>query len=111
MTNRISTHVLDTSTGRPAAGIPVSLQVLGEMDWRELGAGTTDSDGRVSDLGPDTLAAGDYRLEFSTGAHFAAAGTPSFFPSVTVEFRIAEEGHYHVPLLISPFAYSTYRGS
>lgn len=111
MTSRITTHVLDTSTGRPAAGIPVSLQVLGEMDWRELAAGATDGDGRISDLGPETLAAGNYRLEFSTEAHFAAADTPSFFPSVTVAFRIAAEGHYHVPLLISPFAYSTYRGS
>ena len=111
MTSRITTHVLDTSTGRPAAGIPVSLQVLGEMDWRELASGTTDRDGRISDLGPEDLTAGQYRLEFGTEAHFAAAGTPSFFPSVTVAFRIAEGGHYHVPLLISPFAYSTYRGS
>jgi len=111
MTSRITTHVLDTSTGKPAAGIPVSLQVLGEMEWEELGTATTDGDGRVSDLGPQALAAGSYRLEFATEAHFASAGTPSFFPSVTVTFTVEDQEHYHVPLLISPFAYSTYRGS
>lgn len=111
MTTRITTHVLDTSTGKPAPEIPVSLQVRGEIGWKELAAASTDGDGRITGLGPDTLPAGDYRLEFGTGAHFAAAGTPSFFPSVTVAFRITEAGHYHVPLLISPFAYSTYRGS
>ncbi|MGW9405060.1 hydroxyisourate hydrolase [Arthrobacter sp. NPDC055585] len=111
MTRRITTHVLDTSTGRPAAGVPVSLQILGELDWRELAAGTTDADGRITGLGPDNLPAGTYRLEFTTDAHFATAGTASFFPSVTVTFTVADQEHYHVPLLISPYAYSTYRGS
>ena len=111
MTSRITTHVLDTSTGHPAAGIPVSLQVRGDLEWEELGTATTDADGRVPVLGPQALAAGDYRLEFATGAYFAAADTPSFFPTVTVTFTVADQEHYHVPLLISPFAYSTYRGS
>ncbi|MSR99879.1 hydroxyisourate hydrolase [Arthrobacter sp. BL-252-APC-1A] len=111
MTSRITTHVLDTSTGQPASGIPVSLQVLGHLDWQELGTGTTDADGRISDLGPRDLPSGSYRLEFATETYFTAAGTPSFFPSVTVTFTVAEQEHYHVPLLISPFAYSTYRGS
>ncbi|GAA1907915.1 MULTISPECIES: hydroxyisourate hydrolase [Arthrobacter] len=111
MTSRITTHVLDTSTGRPAPGIPVSLQIRGDLDWEELGTGTTDADGRIPDLGPQDLPSGSYRLEFATETYFAAAGTPSFFPSVTVTFTVAEQEHYHVPLLISPFAYSTYRGS
>lgn len=111
MKSGITTHVLDTSTGRPAAGIPVSLLVLGDQDWQELAAGTTDRDGRISRLGPDSPAAGTYRLEFSTEAYFAAAGTPSFFTSVTVTFNAAAREHCHVPLLIGPFGYSTYRGS
>ncbi|MFJ2506711.1 hydroxyisourate hydrolase [Arthrobacter citreus] len=111
MTSRITTHVLDTSTGRPAPGIPVSLQIRGDLDWEELGTGTTDADGRIPDLGPQDLPSGSYRLEFATETYFAAAGTPSFFPSVTVTFTVAEQERYHVPLLISPFAYSTYRGS
>ncbi|MCC9192047.1 hydroxyisourate hydrolase [Arthrobacter sp. zg-Y916] len=112
MTSQITTHVLDTAAGRPAQGVHASLQVLGELDWRELAVGVTDSDGRITNLGPERLQGGTYRIEFATGPYFEASGTPSFFPSVALTFVVAETGeHYHVPLLLSPFAYSTYRGS
>jgi len=110
----ISTHVLDTALGRPAAGVAVTLEHLDAKRAATLaGFGTTDDDGRLRDLPPggQLLAVGEYRLRFDVGAYFAASGRESFYPSVTVEFRIAGEGHYHVPLLVSPFGYSTYRGS
>lgn len=112
MRSQITTHVLDTAAGQPAQGIPVSLQAEGEQGWQELATGATDADGRVTDLGPERLEAGTYRIEFSTAAYFETRGTPSFFPSVALTFNVSAAGeHYHVPLLISPFAYSTYRGS
>ena len=112
MKSQITTHVLDTAVGRPAQGIQVSLQAGGEQGWREIATGTTDADGRVTDLGPERLEAGVYRIDFATGAWFEASGTPSFFPSVSLTFNVTAPGeHYHVPLLLSPFAYSTYRGS
>ncbi|WP_312180290.1 hydroxyisourate hydrolase [Arthrobacter sp.] len=112
MKSQITTHVLDTAAGRPAQGIQVSLQTEGETGWQEIAAGTTDADGRVTELGPDRLEVGTYRIEFATGAWFEASGTPSFFPSISLTFNVTASGeHYHVPLLLSPFAYSTYRGS
>jgi len=105
----ISAHVLDAAAGRPAAGVSIRLEAAtGEL----LGAATTDDDGRVGDLGPDVLDAGTYRVVFGSGDYFAASGTPSFHPEVSVTFRTeAEQGHYHIPLLLSPYAYTTYRGS
>jgi 5-hydroxyisourate hydrolase len=106
----ITTHVLDTSRGRPAAGVPVRLEQAGTV----LGSGTTDADGRLRDLLPADapLAAGVYRLVFDTGAYFGAAGTEAFYPQVTIDFQVRDGAqHYHVPLLLSPFGYSTYRGS
>ena len=104
----LSSHVLDTSRGRPAAGVPVELSsVTGQV----LGAGETDADGRVTGLGGDGLPPGDYRLRFDTAAHFAGTGQSGFYPEVVVAFTIGDEQHYHVPLLLSPFGYSTYRGS
>ena len=95
----LSTQVLDTAAGRPAAGVPVALSgVNGEV----LAEATTDDDGRVASIGGD-LAPGDYRLRFETSG--------PFYPEVVVTFRIAADEHHHVPLLISPFGYSTYRGS
>lgn len=112
MKSQITTHILDTAAGRPAQGIPVSLQAQTAQGWEEIATGTTDADGRVTDLGPNRLEAGAYRIEFTTAPWYEAAGTPSFFPSVTLTFNVAGTGeHYHVPLLLSPFAYSTYRGS
>ncbi|MCY7379210.1 MAG: hydroxyisourate hydrolase [Gemmatimonadaceae bacterium] len=111
----ISTHVLDTALGKPAAGVAVKLErVNADGGVTIAGFGTTDDDGRVRDLIPagQLLTRGDYRLRFDTGAYFAASRRESFYPSVSVEFRVTESaGHYHVPLLVSPFGYSTYRGS
>lgn len=110
----ITTHVLDTSRGRPAAGMAVMLDIEEAGGWRTLGFGRTDANGRLKDLLPagQNLAAGAYRLTFGTGDYFAAQGTPTFYPSVTVAFVVNDAAeHYHVPLLVSPFGYSTYRGS
>ena len=115
MSAPITTHVLDTARGRPAAGVPVTL-LFAEPDgvWAELARGTTDADGRIRDWLPDDhpLKAGDYELRFATGDYFAARGVTGFYPEVRVAFEVNEQqGHYHVPLLLSPFGYSTYRGS
>ena len=107
----LSTHVLDAVSGEPAAGMRVVLSRRTGDDWTELGAATTDADGRVRELAPDGLDAGDHRLVFDTAAHFAATGTTGFYPEVSVAFTVAEQRHYHVPLLLSPYAFSTYRGS
>ena len=111
----ISTHVLDTTLGRPAAGVRVFLEQLDDSGVGiSLGVGETDADGRLRDLLPagEMLRPGDYRLRFDTGAYFSASNRESFYPSVTVEFRVVgPASHYHVPLLLSPFGYSTYRGS
>ena len=111
----ISTHVLDTSLGRPAARVQVILeQVDASGAVVSLGVGETDADGRLRDLLPpgQTLVPGDYRLRFDSGAYFATSQRETFYPSVMVEFRVTgPAAHYHVPLLLSPFGYSTYRGS
>jgi 5-hydroxyisourate hydrolase len=111
----ITTHVLDTSKGRPANGVPVVLEVTGPRDqWQEIGRGVTDSDGRLKTLIPASYAliAGVYRLVFDTRSYFEGQRTRGFYPQVTVVFEVADENdHYHVPLLLSPFGYSTYRGS
>ena len=105
----LSTHVLDTSAGHPAEGVPVELR---SADGSLVGASRTDADGRVGSIGPDLLDAGDYTLRFDTAAYFAATGTDGFYPEVTIAFRVADAAqHYHVPLLLNPFGYSTYRGS
>ena len=105
----LSTHVLDTSLGRPAAGIGV---VLENLDGQGIGDGVTDGDGRVGSIGPEVLEAGDYRLRFASGGYFAAQGTSAFYPEVVVVFTVADPSqHYHVPVLLNPYGYSTYRGS
>jgi 5-hydroxyisourate hydrolase len=104
----LSTHVLDTSLGRPAAGVRVALE---SASGAALGAGVTDADGRISAFGAERLAAGRYRLRFDTGAYFASLGTEHFYPEVTVQFVVEGDDHVHVPLLLSPYGYSTYRGS
>lgn len=105
----ISTHVLDTSLGRPAAGVAVRLEWRRAMGWLEVARGVTDEDGRVRALGE--VEAGVFRITFDTEPYFAALRRAAFFPSVDVVFRVTGAPHYHVPLLISPFGYSTYRGS
>jgi 5-hydroxyisourate hydrolase len=108
----LSTHVLDATTGRPAIGVPVQLEDRGPDGWSPAGAGQTDADGRLRLEGGAGFRPGVYRITFGSGAYFEARGTASFYPEVTVTFEMtAEGGHYHVPLLLSPFAYSTYRGS
>jgi 5-hydroxyisourate hydrolase len=108
----ITTHVLDTARGRPAAGIPVSLCLQEDEKWQELGRGITDQDGRITDLLHESkLKKGKYRLTFETGQYLASSGK-AFFPEVEIVFEIHDPAqHYHVPLLLSPYGYSTYRGS
>ena len=109
----ISTHVLDTTRGRPAAGLAVTLRRRGaDGDWSVVGRAVTDADGRVKDLANAPLAAGDYRLEFATGKYFTALDTEVFYPEVFVTVAATDgDAHLHVPLLLSPFGYSTYRGT
>ena len=100
----VSTHVLDTAQGRPAEGIRITLE---QRDGLVLGDGVTDADGRVEDLGPERLETGDYVLRFDTATY-----VQGFYPEVIVAFRVTDAAeHYHVPLLLSPYGYSTYRGS
>ncbi|MCW2944440.1 MAG: uraH [Actinoallomurus sp.] len=100
----LSTHVLDAAKGRPARGVPVRLDRRDGDGWAPVAEGRTDEDGRVRDLPPPDE--GTYRLVFDTTGH------SGFYPEVTVAFNVTDPGeHYHVPLLLSPFAYSTYRGS
>ena len=104
----LSTHVLDAVSGRPAVGVAVTLTDAGAA---VLADAVTDDDGRVTSLGDD-VAAGLYRLHFDTGSYFASLGIAAFYPEVVVAFEVTDEmPHSHVPLLLSPYAYSTYRGS
>jgi 5-hydroxyisourate hydrolase len=110
----ISTHVLDTAAGRPARGVPVRLERRTSQGWTPVGEHATDEKGRVADLlgSGATLEPGTYRLHFDVTAYFGASGQESFFPEATVVFVIRDAAqHYHVPLLLSPFGYTTYRGS
>jgi 5-hydroxyisourate hydrolase len=114
----ITSHVLDTALGRPARNLGVRLDVLdGTGAWQMLAERVTDDDGRVGDLLPPTaIAPSTYRLTFATGAYFASSGRATFYPRVEVIFEVsaaasAAAEHFHVPLLVSPFGYSTYRGS
>ena len=119
MAGRLSTHVLDTAQGRPAAGVQIELWALDETGARRLlRAAVTNADGRTGAplLEGDDLAVGEYELVYDVGAYFAGAGAaladPPFLGLVPVRFAVADAaGHYHVPLLVSPWAYSTYRGS
>jgi 5-hydroxyisourate hydrolase len=110
----ITTHVLDTSRGRPAAGLAVVLEQRKDGIWVECAQGSTNGDGRIPVLLPDgeTLLSGVYRLRFATADYFAALGIRGFYPEVQVTFQVDDSAaHYHVPLLLSPFGYCTYRGS
>ena len=110
----ISTHVLNTASGKPAAGVAVVLQYQAEKNWEDLGRGLTDLQGRAADLylSKKPFQAGTYRLVYETGVYFKGLGTKTFFPQVEIIFEVEKtDEHYHVPLLLSPFGYSTYRGS
>ncbi|MCY7347957.1 MAG: hydroxyisourate hydrolase [Pyrinomonadaceae bacterium] len=110
----ITTHILDVSTGFPARGVPVTLERRTTKNWEIVGEGATDQDGRLRDLlAPEAiLPTGNYRLIFDTETYFAKQQIEGFYPLVTIEFTVRGAAqHYHVPLLLSPFGYSTYRGS
>jgi 5-hydroxyisourate hydrolase len=110
----ITTHVLDTSRGRPAAGLGVMLERASAGEWQRVGSTKTATDGRAANLAPAGagFAAGTYRLVFDTGAYFQALGVAGFYPEVVVVFEVRDPAeHHHVPLLLSPYGYSTYRGS
>lgn len=110
----ITTHVLDTTLGRPAGAVPVTLDVWRDGAWQTAGHGVTDADGRLRTLlaADRPLGGGVYRLTFDTAAYFGQVGIEAFYPRVRVEFTVAAgEAHYHVPLLLSPFGYTTYRGT
>ena len=112
--SQITTHVLDTAIGKPATGIDLTLSQFVNNEWKLLNGGTTNIDGRVSDLLPDDkiLEAGRYKVLFVTESYFQKQGVKSFYPYADIVFEIEGDGqHYHIPLLLSPFAYSTYRGS
>ncbi len=107
----LSTHVLDAVSGQPAEGVGVVLARRSDGGWTELASARTDADGRVRELAPDGLQPGDHRLVFDTGDWFARTGTTGFYPEVSVVFTVTASRHHHVPLLLSPYAFSTYRGS
>ena len=111
--SQVTTHVLDISTGKPGKNISVRLMQSANNEWRSIAQGITNADGRVADLLPagKNLAAGNYKMLFETGEYYAGQQIRTFYPAVEIQFTIFDDGHYHVPLLISPFGYSTYRGS
>lgn len=109
----ITTHVLNTSTGKPAAGVPVFLYFLRADTWVEIARAITNKDGRVPgfELNSAELIMGNYKLKFATKAYFGNYSITSFYPFVEIVFEVHAHEHYHVPLLLNPFGYSTYRGS
>lgn len=112
--SQITTHILDTSLGKPAAGVPVRLErPVSGYDWEIIASGITNSDGRIPNLLPTAapLKPGTYRLVFEIEDYFTDLGQESFYPFIPIAFDVTDESHYHVPLLLSPFGYSTYRGS
>jgi 5-hydroxyisourate hydrolase len=108
--SRITTHVLDTVLGKPAAGVQVRLDRLENANWTRVAASATDADGRCRDLAEDSPA-GTYRLTFATGTYFQRAGRSSIYPEIAIVFLCGGEEHYHLPLLLSDNSYTTYRGS
>jgi 5-hydroxyisourate hydrolase len=111
--SRITSHILDTSSGRPAEGVKVILYKHLEQDWEEVGSGATNNDGRIKDLAGEkpALPAGIYKLRFLTGDYFRQTSRASIYPFIEIVFEINAHEHYHIPLLLNPFGYTTYRGS
>lgn len=110
----ITTHVLDTSLGRPGSGIEVALQIRLNGEWKQIGNGFTDANGRCNTLGAEDgmIQSGTYRLLFNIDAYYRARQTETFYTDIPIVFDVRDpKAHYHVPLLVSPFGYSTYRGS
>lgn len=111
--SQLTTHILDTTTGKPAAGVVIVLYQQYNDEWKEMVRGITNHDGRINDWLPkeEVLPAGQYKLKFETGEYYKLLMIPCFYPFIEVIFSINDEAHYHVPLLLNPFGYSTYRGS
>jgi 5-hydroxyisourate hydrolase/2-oxo-4-hydroxy-4-carboxy-5-ureidoimidazoline decarboxylase len=111
--SQLTTHVLDTSIGKPGKDILIRLQKLTVNGWQTFSQGITNNDGRIADLLPQNkiLSSGNYNLAFDTDSYFKAQNLNGFYPEVNIQFTVFDEAHYHVPLLINPFGYSTYRGS
>lgn len=109
----ITTHILDTTLGKPARGVPITLERQVNGAWAQVGSGATDDDGRLKTLTPPgPVEPGTWRIRFDTASYFAATGTTGFYPYVEVVFVIVDgAAHYHVPLLLNPWGFSTYRGS
>lgn len=110
---QLTTHVLDTATGKPAKDLGIRLQIPVNGNWQTIAQGITNTDGRITDLLPamKKLAQGNYKLVFDTGNYFASLKIKGFYPEVEIQFIVFDDTHYHVPLLVNPFGYSTYRGS
>lgn len=111
--SQLTTHILDTTKGRPATNVSVTLFYFKNNSWEKIITGTTNQDGRIPGLIPanQTLEHGNYKLLFETSHYFTTQGINSFYPFVEIVFTIDSSEHYHVPLLLNPFGYSTYRGS
>jgi 5-hydroxyisourate hydrolase/2-oxo-4-hydroxy-4-carboxy-5-ureidoimidazoline decarboxylase len=111
--SQLTTHVLDTSIGKPGKNITIHLQQSVQNEWCTFAQGITNNDGRITDLLPPEriLSPGDYKLRFDTKTYFENSNITSFYPSVEIQFTVFDDSHYHVPLLLNPFGYSTYRGS
>tara|TARA_B100000530_G_C15816587_1_gene431760 strand:+ start:176 stop:514 length:339 start_codon:yes stop_codon:yes gene_type:complete len=111
--SQITTHVLDTSEGKPAEGIKIELQKPTGTNWETIAEGITNADGRIANLlgDGDVLPPGAYRMHFHTAEYFDRLGLRSFYPEVSIVFETFDNSHYHVPLLLNPYGYSTYRGS
>lgn len=110
--SQITTHILDTTIGKPAANVTIKLQQK-QNNWATIAQGITNTDGRIADLLPPNriLPTGIYKMVFDTGTYFTTNQTKGFYPEVDIQFTVFDNQHYHVPLLINPFGYSTYRGS
>lgn len=111
--SHLTTHILDTAKGKPVNGVHVYLYMYQKHDWVEVARGMTNEDGRVPDLlkKGTVLQLGTYKLRFDTRGYYSRLSIETFYPSIEISFYITTEEHYHVPLLLSPFGYSTYRGS
>lgn len=111
--SQITTHILDTSIGQPAVGVSIQLQIKTNDGWQQLAEGVTNADGRILNLLQPNINVelGIYKMVFDTEGYFKKQNIKSFYPSVSIEFEVFDATHYHVPLLLNPFGYSTYRGS
>ncbi len=111
--SQITTHILDTSVGKPAEGVSIILEHFLNGKWDRMANGRTNSDGRLSDLLPSgkLVSPGMYKLVFDTYGYFNNQSIKSFYPQVAIEFEITDSTHYHIPLLMNPYGYTTYRGS